>query len=378
MKIMIIKSSRWTLQTYLTSVQPEFAAIRNIVSRNPQHDFILIGHGLKYEHFRYGRILFYNFGSGNKFRYLYSFFLNFWLPLLLRPSIIVGMTQEDIVPITIAALVTRAKVIPIVVCDLWYSVSFDKGPFESIFRSFLRASYAWSFKILSLSESIKMELERDYGIGAERVIVCRYKVAEIFKPDVSTNLKETLNPHGPLVLFVGRISPQKGLHYLIMSAPEVIKKIPDVKFVIRSYAAEEKYREYLAELINSYNLKDYFKIILESSAYEEIPKYMKAADVFVLPSVSEGLGVVLLEAMACGVPIVASKVGGAPDLISDEHNGLLFKSGDVKGLSEALIKILSDKALAKRFSEEGLVTIHDIIKNNEFETLLNKIIFENS
>ena len=376
MRIMIIKSAQWDCQSYLKSVHPEYTAIRNIVSQNPEHDFVLIGHGLKYEHFRYGRILFYNFGSGNKFRYLFSFLLNFWVPLFLRPSVIVCMTQFDIVPVSMAALLIRAKVIPAIVCDLWYSLPpFKERIVHSLAKSVLKASYKNSFAILSLSKNIRAELENDYDIESEKIFVYTYKISEIFNPHISTNLKEILNPRGPVVLTVGRISPQKGLHYLVMAAPEVIRKIPSVRFVIRAYASEEKYEKYLVELINKHNLGEYFKIILKFSLYEEIPKYMAAADVFVLPSVSEGLGVVLLEAMSCGVPIVASNTGGAPDIISDTHNGLLFKSGDVNGLSEAIIKILSDKALAKRFSEAALVTVHKI-SCNEFETLLSKLIFE--
>ena len=373
---MIIKSAPWSCQAYLKSVHPEYTAIRNIVSQNPEHDFVLIGHGLKYEHFRCGRILFYNFGSGNKFRFLFSFLLNFWVPLFIRPSVIVCMTQFDIVPVTMAALLVRAKVIPAIVCDLWYSLPSSKQRIiHSLSKLLLKASYNKSYAILSLNKNIRDELENDYGIEAEKIYIYTYKISDIFNPHVSTNLKKILNPHGPVVMTVGRIDPQKGLHYLVMAAPEVIRKIPSVKFVIRSYAAEEKYQNYLAELINKNNLGQYFKIILKFTLYEEIPKYMVAADVFVLPSVAEGLGVVLLEAMACGVPVIASNIGGAPDIISNGHNGLLFKSGDVNGLSEAIIKILSDKALAKRFSEEALDTVHKI-SCNEFEILLNKLIFE--
>lgn len=101
---------------------------------------------------------------------------------------------------------------------------------------------------------------------------------------------------------------------------------------------------------------------------------MAAADVFVLPSVFEGLGVALLEAMACGVPVVASNVGGIPDIVTDGYNGLLVGAGDVKGLAESVIKILSDETLRKRLSEGALTTIQQMTEN-EFETLLNRFIF---
>jgi glycosyltransferase involved in cell wall biosynthesis len=284
------------------------------------------------------------------------------------------MTGIDLIPVNMASLLVRAKVVPAIVGDLWYSLSMIPKTVRSLIKTLLKASYKRSYAILSLSESIKRELEENYGVGSEKVLVYKYRISDIFNPHISSDLKKTLNPHGPVVLTVGRISPQKGLHYLVMASPAIIKKIPSVKFVIRSYASEEKYENYLTELISKYNVGEYFKIILKFSSYEEIPKYMVAADVFVLPSVSEGLGLVLLEAMACGVPVVASNVGGVPDIVTDGYNGLLVKTGDVRDLAEAVIKILSDKALAKRLSEDALATAHKMM-DNEFETLLNKLVF---
>jgi glycosyltransferase involved in cell wall biosynthesis len=204
--------------------------------------------------------------------------------------------------------------------------------------------------------------------------VYKYRISNIFNPHVPSDLKKTLNPSGPVVLTVCRISPQKGLEYLVEASPAVIEKIPDVKFVIRAYSSEEKYEKYLRSLINKYNLQKYFKILIEFSPYEEITKYMAAADVFVLPSISEGLGVVVLEAMACGVPVIGSKVGGITDMIKHEYNGLLVRPRDVNGLAEAIIRILSGKTLRKRLSEGALTTIQDM-KENEFESLLTKFIF---
>jgi glycosyltransferase involved in cell wall biosynthesis len=371
---MIFKSSPWTAETFYTSEHPEYVAIRNIVLQNPKHDFILIGHGLKYEHFRCGKTLFYNLGSGNKFKFLLSFLLNFWIPLFLGPSVIVCMTQTDVIPLTMAGLLIRAKIIPAIVGDLWYSLSIIPKNLQSLFRALLKASYKRSYAILSLSESIRRELEENYGVGAEKVFVYKYRISDIFNPCVSNDLKKKLNPGGPVVLTVCRINPQKGLHYLVMASPAIIEKIPTVKFVIRSYASEKKYENYLNELMSKYNVRKYFKIVLKFSSYEEIPKYMAAADVFVLPSVSEGMAVVLLEAMACGVPVVASNVGGAPDIVTDGYNGLLVETGDVKGLAESVTKVLSDETLAKKLSEGALNTIRQVMEN-EFEILLSKIIF---
>jgi glycosyltransferase involved in cell wall biosynthesis len=123
-------------------------------------------------------------------------------------------------------------------------------------------------------------------------------------------------------------------------------------------------------------LQKYFEIIEEFSSYEEIPKYMSAADVFVLPSISEGLPVVILEAMACGLPVIASRISGIPDVVVDNHNGLLVQPRDAKGFANAIITVLSNEKLRSSLSKGALLTSRDA-KQNEFNGLLTKIIFNN-
>ncbi len=119
MKVMISKSAAWDAETFYKSRHPEYVAVRNLVAQNPQHDFILIGHGSSFEHFRLGRTVVYNLGSGNKFRFLLSQALNFWLPVLLKPSVIVNMGGIDEIPFATASILTQAKFVPVIVIDLW-------------------------------------------------------------------------------------------------------------------------------------------------------------------------------------------------------------------------------------------------------------------
>jgi glycosyltransferase involved in cell wall biosynthesis len=375
LRVMIVKSSPWDLETFYTSEHPEYVAIRNIVLQNPEHDFILVGHGLRFQHFKSGNVQFYNLGSGNKFRYMAAFSMNLWLPLFLRPSVVISMVGIDLVPMKIGSWLVGAKFIPTLVGDVWYSLSDVPKSVRKLCKALLKASFQGSYAILSISESIKRELRIDYGIKSQKVYVFKYSISKIFNPHVSRDLQKTLNPNGPVALTVCRISPQKGLSYLVEASPSIISKIPNVRFVIRSYSSDEKYERFLTELINKYNVREYFKIIKEFSPYEQIPKYMVAGDVFVLPSVSEGNPVVILEAMACGVPVVASNVGGIPDILKDGYNGLLVKTGDVEGLAAAVTKILSDETLRKRLSEGALTTIQHMTEN-EFEALLNRLIFD--
>jgi glycosyltransferase involved in cell wall biosynthesis len=345
------------------------------VLQNPEHDFILIGHGLRFQHFRCGKTQFYNLGSGSKFRYSLSFSMNFWLPIFLRPSFIIGMAGIDLIPMKIASMLVRAKFIPIIVADVWYSLSILPEITQNLGKALLRASFRGSSIVLTISESIKRELGTDYGVRLEKVFVFRYNVSDIFNPQVLSDLKKILNSSGPVVLAVCRVSPEKGLHYLVEASRIIVEKKPEVKFVIQPYSSEERYRKHLLTMISRYNLEKHFVISTRKVPYSEMPRYMAAADVLVLPSVSEGFPVVILEAMACGVPVVASRVGGTPDILKDGYNGLLVEKGDVEGLAEAVTKILSDETLRKRLSEGALNTIHHVTEN-EFEALLHRLIFD--
>ena len=110
------------------------------------------------------------------------------------------------------------------------------------------------------------------------------------------------------------------------------------------------------------------------SPHGEIPKFLAAADVFVLPSLSEGFPLVILEALASGVPVVATPVGGIPDVLTSGSNALLVEPGNVDELAEAITRILSDDTLRQNLINNGLRTSHQI-KENEIERLLNYYMF---
>lgn len=120
---MIIKYAPWTLETFLTSKHPEYAAIRSVMLGSPHDQFVLVGYGSTYEHFRVGSTLFFNLGLGTKLRFGFSYFLSFWLPFLLRPSVIVGMDSIYLIPMAVASLLTRARLVAVLVNDLRYSIS---------------------------------------------------------------------------------------------------------------------------------------------------------------------------------------------------------------------------------------------------------------
>jgi glycosyltransferase involved in cell wall biosynthesis len=371
---MIIKTSPWDSETFYRSQHPEYVAIRNIVFQNPEHDFILVGQGLHYDHFRLGKVLFYNLGSGNKIKYLFSYTLNFWLPLLLRPSVLVGMGGHNLPPMRLASALVRARFIAVLITELSSFINWTPRPARRLYKAFSRASFSSSYAVLAIAKSVRRELLEDYKTPSQKVFVYRYKISNIFNPYVSKDLRSKLNPFGPIVLTVCRIAVQKGLEYLVEASSAVVEKIPNVKFVIRAYGSEPEYRTKILNLIASHSLTNHFKIIEEFSSYAEIPKYMAAADVFVLPSVTEGLGMVLLEAMACGLPVIASNVGGIPDIVADNQNGILVQPRDARGLGNAIIKVLCDKRDRETLSNGALASSQRSTEN-ELQNILEKLVF---
>jgi len=171
---------------------------------------------------------------------------------------------------------------------------------------------------------------------------------EFFVKAKDNDFKKKLGIKGPFVLFFGRLNVVKGPDKFVEIAKIVLEKHPEVTFVIRG--PDEGMRDKVKELIG-----DEKRIILlpESRDRPEIIKMYQAADVFVLPSFREGLPLTLFEAMAAGLPVVASPVNGVPYEMSSK-NGFLVEFGNNKGFADAVIKLLEDKKLSAKISKNNL------------------------
>jgi glycosyltransferase involved in cell wall biosynthesis len=146
-------------------------------------------------------------------------------------------------------------------------------------------------------------------------------------------------PHNDFVVMtIARLEKVKGVEYLIRAFAKLIETEPQLgELVIIGDGSERKNLENLAE---SLKLKERVKFLGEIPN-ERMPEYLAMADCFVLPSLKEGFGIVVLEAQAAGVPVIASKVGGILDLIEDQKNGLLVESGNPEQIAAALAKVYS-------------------------------------
>ncbi len=156
---------------------------------------------------------------------------------------------------------------------------------------------------------------------------------------------------GKVVLFVGRLASNKGLDTLVDSIPEVIAEHDDVKFVL--VGQDEGMRESLLKRANSLGVSDALVFTGHITDDRLFRSAFASSDVFVLPSEYEAFGIVLLEAMMCEKPCIASAVGGTSEAVVQDETGLLVEYGNAGELAEMITGILSDPQKAKEMGKEG-------------------------
>lgn len=174
-------------------------------------------------------------------------------------------------------------------------------------------------------------------------------------------------PNKPVVLYTGRISGEKRLDVLVRAMPDVLKEL-DVHFVICGSGREKENIENAVQKLGISENVTFTGFL----SHEEFPDIYGLADIFAIPSESELQSIVTMEALASGLPIVASNKDALPELVKNPENGFLFRPGDSKTLSEKIIEILSDDALRRRMGEASLEIVQQhSIKNtiSQFEEL---------
>lgn len=194
--------------------------------------------------------------------------------------------------------------------------------------------------VLALTEEMKQKMremcDRDISVVPNGIDLERFKIS-------SRGIKEG---KAKTIIFVGRLHPVKGVQYLIEAMAIVHQQMPDVKLIIVGDGAERAMLEELAERLN---LSDCIQFA-GKVPQESIPQLMHQADVFALSSLSESFGIVNLEAMAAGLPIVATKVGGIPDVVEEGVNGYLVNAKNPDELADRLLVLLQNDEMREEIS----------------------------
>jgi len=195
---------------------------------------------------------------------------------------------------------------------------------------------------LKVAEDLK-----DYGIAPQDVEV-------MFNAVNINQFKPASERQGNYVFTAARLNHRKGLSDLIDAAKIVVQTIPDLKFKI---AGEGPLESVLQNKIKRLGLEDHVHLIGVVKDRNEIVRLYQNAGIFVLPAYYEGLPTVVLEAMACATPVIATPVGGVPQVITHMENGILVPTKDPSRLANEIIELYKDRLLQRRLGEQGRKTI---------------------
>lgn len=199
----------------------------------------------------------------------------------------------------------------------------------------------WPDKVIAISYQVREHLIRDFKLGPEKTVLVYNGIDtnRFNQPDATqkqeAKLRLGLRLH-PVIGILARLSDVKGHKYLIRAMKKVLLAYSDAQLLI---AGEGKMEMELKKLTGDLKIKESVFFMPNSLDTREI---LSAMDIFVLPSLKEGLGLALMEAMSMGLAVIGSDVGGIKTLIRDKDNGLLVNPGEPDGIARAIIELISD------------------------------------
>lgn len=230
-------------------------------------------------------------------------------------------------------------------------------------RLFRRIFPCWGKKIIAISEQVKGHLISDFGIREADIRIVHNGIdLERFRRATSEErraARENLAlAEGPVIGIIARLSDVKGHLYLIEAMKEVIEKVPAAQLVI---AGEGRMKPQLISLACRLKIGKNVRFVPNLADTRQV---LWALDLFVLPSLKEGLGLALMEAMSVGLAVVGSDVGGIRTLIQHESSGMLVTPADSRSLAGAILALLGDKQKRELFGNQARQFIQQNFSQN--------------
>lgn len=230
-----------------------------------------------------------------------------------------------------------------------------KQKWKWIFSLIESSSYKKADKIIAVSSSTKNVLVERYGLREERIKVIPNGV------DLSRFHPMNIDKIPNSILYVGRLDKRKGIDFLVKTIPLIKKEIPEIKLFI---VGKGKLRKPLEKFIHFHHLESNIQF-LGFIPDRELPQWYNKAEITVIPSVFEGFGITAIESMACGTPVIATKVDGLKDVIDDGKTGFLIAPSNKEELSNTIIRILKNEKLRDKIIKNGKKEILDRFKWNK-------------
>lgn len=197
-------------------------------------------------------------------------------------------------------------------------------------------------RVVCVSHRVRESISRSQRMSAGKTVVIHNGLGTERFSAHATCLRREEGPRR--VGVVGRLNEQKGHIYLLEAAVRIVASVQDVEFV---FIGDGNLRPMLERKVDEYGLRSYCHFL---GVRNDVGDLLQTLDVFVLPSLWEGLPISLLEAQYLGIPSVATKVGGVPEAVTDGYNGLLVPPKDPAALASAILRVLSDDALRRDLS----------------------------
>ncbi len=203
-------------------------------------------------------------------------------------------------------------------------------------------------KIIVPSEYLK-KIVSNWGVKPEKIHVIYNAFEPITIHENKEALREKLSLSGTVILSAGRLVQWKGFEMLVQIMPKILDTVPDAVLYI---AGDGPDRDKLFD--SSYELRQKGKVVfLGGLSKDTLAQYIKSADVFLLNTFYEGFSHQLLEVMALGAPLITTTSGGNPELVENEKSGLLVSYNDRQALLHAVLRVLQDKDLSARLTENA-------------------------
>lgn len=218
--------------------------------------------------------------------------------------------------------------------------------------------------IIAASSNLKKKIGQKFLIERKKIKVIPVGIdLELFSPQPKSKARKALKlPQKPrIILFSGSLAEVKGFEILLKALPKVVKSIPQVICLVLGQTEPEKLKT-LKRKLKEEKLEN--KVIFTGPVPpKKMPLWLNAADLVVIPSLNEGLGLIAIEALSCHTPVIASATGELPQIVKKTNGGLLFKPGDFQMLSQKITLLLKERKNKFKINKQFLKENYDLKKN---------------
>jgi N-acetyl-alpha-D-glucosaminyl L-malate synthase BshA len=216
------------------------------------------------------------------------------------------------------------------------------------YRRVVAFSIEQSHGVTAVSESLRQDTVQSLGIKRDIRVIPNFLDCTEYRRRDARDLRARLSPDGrPIVMHVSNFRPVKRLEAVIDVFARVRRSTPARLILVGDGPDRERARQQAAELGISAD-------VVVAGEQQALVDWLSTADAFLLPSAQESFGMAALEAMACGVPVVASRIGGLPELIQDGETGYLCALDDLDGMASRVTALITDRRLHDRIAEAAM------------------------